>query len=310
MSFRVRRAGTYSLLVDAGRLHALHLGLPRSGPADVASWQLGNALVGNVNPDEMTALEVTLFGPELEATESHEVVVYGAPFAITVQRANFEKISIQSGHSFHLEAGDTLQINGLLGNHRLRAYVCIRGGLRAPVVMGSTSGLETITTATILEAPPGPHRLSRWVKLDPWPDAPPLHTVRLLPGTHLTKALRTSLTKTLLTVKPESNRMGLRLESSISLKSDAGELVSAPVTPGTLQLPSGGEPLLLGVDAQTIGGYPRLGHVITPDLDLIGQLRPGASLRIQFVDLDEAQRLAESHRQWLSQWVQRLQLAP
>ncbi|HQR43057.1 MAG TPA: KipI antagonist, partial [Gemmatales bacterium] len=82
-------------------------------------------------------------------------------------------------------------------------------------------------------------------------------------------------------MKSESNRMGLRLTSNIELNSDVAELVSAPVTPGTLQLPAGGQPLLLGVEAQTIGGYPRLGHVITPDLDQIGQLRPGATLRFQ-----------------------------
>lgn len=310
MSLRVKRAGTCSLLVDAGRPHSLHLGLPYSGPADVTSWQLGNALVGNMQTEEMTALEVSLLGPVLEATDSHEVVVFGTPFELKLQRANLDRVSLQTGHTFHMEPGDTLHINGLLGNHGMRAYVCVKGGFQTPLIMESTSALEPLKNNSMLEALPAPARRGRWVKLDPWPDAPPLHTIRMLPGTHLTKVLRTQLQKARFEVKSESNRMGLRLTSNIELNSDVAELVSAPVTPGTLQLPAGGQPLLLGVEAQTIGGYPRLGHVITPDLDQIGQLRPGATLRFQLIELEQAQQLGESRSQWLAHWLQRIHLAP
>ena len=68
--------------------------------------------------------------------------------------------------------------------------------------------------------------------------------------------------------------------------------------------PIGGR--LLGVDAQTIGGYPRLGHVIAADLDRIGQLHPGESLRFVTVTLEEAERLNLSHQQWMRSWLERI----
>src|SRR5207249_4543165 len=98
--------------------------------------------------------------------------------------------------------------------------------------------------------------------------------LRLLPGTHLSKKIQSLLEQTTFTVRSESNRMGIRLDSAQGWPNEQGELLAAPIVPGTVQLPSGGQPIILGVDAQTIGGYPRLGHVISADLDNLGQLRP------------------------------------
>jgi len=83
-------------------------------------------------------------------------------------------------------------------------------------------------------------------------------------------------------------------------------MLSSPVVAGTLQWPSGGEPILLGVDAQTIGGYPRCGHVITADMDVLGQLTPGDTIRFQLVNLQEAERLRQSRNRWQQLWVNRL----
>lgn len=80
------------------------------------------------------------------------------------------------------------------------------------------------------------------------------------------------------TVRPESDRMGLRLEGR-RLSVGTGGILSSPVVPGTIQLPPDGRPLLLMCDAQTSGGYPRIACVVSEDLPLAAQLRPGAKVR-------------------------------
>jgi 5-oxoprolinase (ATP-hydrolysing) subunit C len=305
MSFVVSRPGTFSLLVDAGRPQGLHVGLPRSGPADHSSFIIGNALVENTSPEMMTALEVTLQGPVLECTDAHQVVVFGAGFEVVHQRGDTKQL-IPPGHTFSVISQDTIHLNGIPDGQGLRAYFCVSGGFQSPEILGSRSALKPIERDEVLVALPSPQKSSRWIDLLPWNDRS--ERLRLLPGTHLTEALRDLLLRTTFTVRPESNRMGLRLASDASWKLNTLELVSAPVVPGTLQLPPQGQPILLGVDAQTIGGYPRLGHVITPDLDVVGQLRPGESLRFKMVTIDEAEALMHSYQSWLNYWHTRLEL--
>jgi antagonist of KipI len=82
--------------------------------------------------------------------------------------------------------------------------------------------------------------------------------------------------------------MGLRL-SGPELRRRAGrELVSGAVAPGTVQIPPDGQPIGLAADAQTIGGYPRAAHVISADLRVLGQLKPGDTVRFREVALGDA----------------------
>jgi antagonist of KipI len=107
------------------------------------------------------------------------------------------------------------------------------------------------------------------------------------------------------TVRPESNRMGLRLSGPL-LPVPSREMVSQPVAPGAVQVTPDGQAILLGVDGQTIGGYPRIGHVISADLDVFGQLRPGDQVVFERVTLPEAERLARQKQELLKRWWLRL----
>jgi antagonist of KipI len=93
------------------------------------------------------------------------------------------------------------------------------------------------------------------------------------------------------TVVSDSDRMGARLEGPALRRTDAGDLVSEAVAPGTLQVPPNGKPILLLGDCQTIGGYPKIAHVITVDLPIAAQLWPGDAVRFHQVSLAEAQQL-------------------
>src|SRR5262245_17186912 len=99
MTLRVRDPGLFSLLVDRGRVHSRHLGVPLGGAADRAALALGNGLVGNT-PDAV-ALEVTLVGPTLEALHPIACVVFGAAF-----RSSVNGREIPPGTTFTLEPGD------------------------------------------------------------------------------------------------------------------------------------------------------------------------------------------------------------
>jgi antagonist of KipI len=85
--------------------------------------------------------------------------------------------------------------------------------------------------------------------------------------------------------------MGVRLTGEALRSAHEAELVSAPVAPGTIQVPPDGQPIILLADAQTIGGYPRVAHVISVDLPLIAQLRPGDTVGFRVVSLDRAREL-------------------
>ncbi|HMO36445.1 MAG TPA: hypothetical protein PKA06_10415 [Gemmatales bacterium] len=306
MSFLVKRPGFYSLLVDEGRYQGLHVGLPGSGPVDYASFLLGNALVGNAAPEALTALEVRMQGPHLIATAEHEIALLGTGLHLRVQRGE-HSFQVAPGHTVHVTPGDEIflpvepeQLGGC-------AYLCVQGGFRSADILGSRCALQPLQGGEDLPAEPARRRPSRWVILEPWPEASP--TLRLIPGTHLTDELRLLLERTTFSIRMESNRMGLRLASDATWEVHLPELISAPVVPGTLQLPPGGQPILLGVEAQTIGGYPRLGHVITPDLDQLGHLSPGKTLRFSLITQEQAEQLNQSYRNWLKNWQNRLLLS-
>ena len=101
--------------------------------------------------------------------------------------------------------------------------------------------------------------------------------------------------------------MGLRLEGEpISLPNR--ELVSEPVCSGTVQVTRDGQCIVLGVDGQTIGGYPKVAQVISADLDKLGQLRPGDRIRFRWVSLAEAEDLYRHKQKELREWLLRLRI--
>ncbi len=284
--------GMQTLLVDAGRVRTRSLGVPVGGAADRFSLAIGNALVGN--PPETTALECCLVGPTLRADVPLACVVWGAPFVLATN-----KRVLRSGTTFTLEPGELLRIGG--SSRGMRAYLCIAGGIAAPQLLYSRSSLSPLTSDTLLTVREGrtttrradlEFNLSRRLRVLPGPQADWFDDPRL--GQY--------------EVTPASNRMGLRLRGA-PLKVPSRELVSEPVCPGVIQVTREGQCIILGVDGQTIGGYPKIAQVIAADLDLIGQLRPGDSVEFEYVTLQEAEGLWRERQKRLRQWTTRLRLS-
>ncbi len=325
MSLRVLDPGLYTLVVDAGRLHSRSLGVPVGGAADRGSLALGNGLVGN--PPDAAAVEVCLAGPTLQADVRLACVLYGAPFAITLIRAGYSERpdfrEIPSGRTFTLDPGDQVHIGAARSG--MRAYFCVAGGLQTPLILESRSGLEPLRVGSDLPCSPGRihtrflptfvsenHgnqdariRFSDALGFDwrPSPDA--ARTLRVLDGLQTQWFSATEFYDQEFTLTPASNRMGLRLQGR-PLTLPGRELVSEPVCPGAIQVTSDGQCIILGVDGQTIGGYPKIAQVIQADLDWVGQLRPGERIRFVRVTLDEAMELQRRRQDELGGWGIRL----
>ena len=116
-------------------------------------------------------------------------------------------------------------------------------------------------------------------------------TVRVMRGAQADE-FRPTLFEAQFKVSAQSDRMGLRLTGAKLTRACTEDLISSAVTPGTVQVPPDGQPIVLMADAQTIGGYPQVAHVISVDLPLMAQLRPGDSVKFAEVSLAQAQGLA------------------
>ncbi len=300
MSLRVLEAGLQTLVVDLGRPATRSLGVPIGGAADRWSLALGNALVGN--PPGAAALEITLAGPTLHSEAQIAAVIFGAPFDVATDRQQLE-----SGKTFTLQSGDTLRIRGTpIG---MRAYFCVAGGFILPKVLGSYSALAPVEAGQRLACPPAafpPRFLDASARVTLPTQFP--HVLRFLPGAQADWFDPLRFICQVFAVTAASNRMGLRLNGS-PLPRPQREMISEPVCPGTVQVTNDGQCIVLGVDGQTIGGYPKIAQVIRADLDYLAQLRPSDTVRFEPVTLDAAEAVYRHRLAELQLWLARIAAA-
>lgn len=261
---------------------------------------LGNALVGN--PPDAVALEITLSGPTLCAEKPVAGVVMGAPFDL-----HSDAPDPSVGKTFNLREGEFLHIRG---THRgVRAYLCVPGGFDSPLILGSRSALEPLVSGARLvcrESRLPIRRLAEPIQMTLPAETP--QPLRFLPGSQSDWFDVSRFVSQVFRVTADSNRMGLRLHSQ-PLPRPNREIVSEPVCPGTVQVTNDGQCIVLGVDGQTIGGYPKIAHVIRADLDRLGQLRPGDLVRFVEVSWEEAEMARRIQQSQLEQWWIRLAVA-
>ncbi len=297
MTLQVLAPGVQTTVQDQGRCGHRHLGIALAGALDPRAAALANRLVGN--DDGAAVLEITLQGPTLRFDAPIRIAVLGADPGM-----RFGDIELPAGRPLDLPPG-TLSCGALRGG--ARAWLAISGGIAVSPVLGSRStdlrggfgGFEGRalrkgdvlgTGDTVIAEPKAPRIPAWWI--DPHAYDVPDTPLRLLPTAH--PALP-ALAGTAWQVDPRSDRQGLRLQGE-ALAATAADGISSPVAPGTIQLPPDGQPIVLLADAQTVGGYPVLGHVIGHDLPRLARLGPHARLRFVACDRAEAWRLARAAR--------------
>ena len=236
-----------------------------------------NSLVGNT-PDA-SALEIGLAGPELEALADCEVGLEGE---IDAERNGRPAPASQS---FTLAKGDLLRLGRVRGG--LWSYLAVRGGL----AQGSRFAPQPRLAAGDTLASGAGRSGSRAA---PFPAPGPAGEIslRVLPGPeadHFAPAELGRFCEGAWRVSGQSDRHGLRLEGRDPLEHRAAvEIPPSPTVPGSIQVPGGGLPIVLGPDGPVTGGYPRIATVIGADLPLLGRAAPGALLRFASVSLEQA----------------------
>jgi biotin-dependent carboxylase-like uncharacterized protein len=304
-ALEVLAPGLLTTVQDGGRHGYATLGVGSAGAMDPVCMRLANMLVGNT--DHAALLEITLRGPRLRVREDLLIAITGAE--LEVRCGGFD---VPVWRPVLLRAGCELDCGGV--RRGARSYLAVAGGIAVRAVLGSRSSdvnaaLGTAPLASGDVLPVGKARtrtlreLSRattrafaaaaW-QLDPkpWFDAAGAHPVRVLSGTHfpqMDNAAQRALFGSGFRIGNASNRVGYRLEGTLLSLREPLELISEGVLPGTVQLPPGGEPIVLMAEAPTTGGYPRIAQVISADLPRLAQRRPGDIVRFAETSLDTAQ---------------------
>jgi allophanate hydrolase subunit 2 len=209
------------------------------------------------------------------------------------------------GKTFMLGPGEVLTIGGTAQG--MRSYLCVQGGIQTPIVLGSRSSLAPLRAGDWIDCLPGSTPAHFILDPAPWLEEEVV-PLRVLPGTHSDWFAEEDFYGPLFQATTDSNRMGTRLLGR-PLTVPPRELISQPVCPGTVQVMRDGQCIILGVDGQTIGGYPRIAQVVSADIDRLGQLRPGQSVRFERVTLEQAERLYHSKQTELRLRLLRLRVA-
>jgi biotin-dependent carboxylase-like uncharacterized protein len=277
---------------DLGRPGYRHLGVPLSGALDTEWLQIANALAGNRL--DAAALEMRLAGPLLRANADCVFAVAGAVDARLINSDGEHLVAPWQSH--RLYAGEQLRIAAVNSGV---AYLAFAGGIDCAPVLGSRSTYaranlgemigvgKTLTLASDAKTHAG--KLLRLHQLPQRSSAP----IRILAGPqrqHFTDSAWVTLLGTAFEISRAADRMGLRLlgASIEHVTKAAADIVSDAVTPGVIQVPGDGAPIVLLADCQTVGGYPKIGVVISADLPRLAHLLPGSRLRFTEVSLTEA----------------------
>jgi len=287
--------GLMTTVQDLGREGFGAMGVSPAGAADPVSLRIGNRLLGNV--EGAAALEATLVGGAFRFGVDTWVALTGSDFAATLDNAPLANWAVH-----RVAKGQVLRMESTRSG--ARCYLCVSGGIDVPRTLGSASthvlsGLggfkgRALRRGDVLQL--GPRRSPPARRLNPRmaPNFAPRPRLRVTQGLQFdwfTEASRGTFFDTTYRVAEASNRMGLRLEGKGVEFRVHSEMITSGVPLGAVQVPAGGQPVIVFVEQQTTGGYPVIGNVIAADLASVGQLRPRDVVEFELVSHQSARSL-------------------
>ncbi|MFD1558473.1 biotin-dependent carboxyltransferase family protein [Paraburkholderia silviterrae] len=329
----VLRAGLLTTVQDLGRPGFRHLGVATGGALDTLALEVGNRLVGNRH--DAAGLEIT-FGPvALRFARATRVAITGTEFGATLDGK-----PVWSWWSLPVAAGEALVLNGAKRGMRAYVCVAggidvlpmlgsrstdlsagfgglagralkdgdrlatgasfAAGGERASLAPGAPPfGVKAPSQCSFVYPEEAPHRRGRHPDGMLW--AVPVRVLRGPEYDSFTPEAQRAFWSDEWRVTPNSNRMGYRLEGTPLERAARTDLLSHAVLPGTIQVPPNGQPIVLMSDAQTTGGYPKIGAVIRADLWKLAQVRLTAGLRFVEATAAVARRALLEEQAYLRQ---------
>ena len=300
--FEILRAGVNTTIQDKGRNYLYHIGIAVSGAIDQRNYILSNKLVGN-NLNE-AAIEFAYQGPLLKLKNGKINLSITGDVLFKIIRKNS---NIENGicyKSYILEDED--QIDLISTKNTAYGYLSISGGLELEKTWNSYS----INT----KANVGPNNGKKYSLKDKifikdydlqkvketkmnYREIPD-NIIRVIKGTNFdyfsTEAQNNFFDKEF-SVTKLADRMGIRLSGPMLENIVNTNIKSEGLVRGTIQVPADGNPIIMLSDHGTIGGYPKIGVVVSADLDRVGQLTPGSILNFKEVSLEEAQNIFKAY---------------
>ncbi|WP_220718046.1 5-oxoprolinase subunit C family protein [Agarivorans litoreus] len=299
-SLTVLRSGPQMLVVDQGRIGFQHIGVSPGGPADKHAFNWANRLLAN--PVNSPALEITFGGAKLHFEQACQIAVCGAavPLSFEINKANNKPIA--TWQSIDVEAGQTLHMGA--SRSGLRAYLAIQGGFILNSELHSVSSspkqalgpfngralkqndklLYSIKSAKQLASTPVKQTPHQFI-----PNYKEHLKLALIPGYQFhafSPQQRQQILQQDYQISELSDRMGVRLKG-IAIKNVPQTKESEAIALGAVQIPPNGLPIILSVDRQTIGGYPKLGCISRLDLFALNQRHPKQSISFYVSSVEE-----------------------
>ncbi|MGH0432195.1 biotin-dependent carboxyltransferase [Bacillus mycoides] len=310
MDVEILHAGMFTTVQDLGRFHYQQYGVPVGGAMDKNALRLINMLVGN--EENEAGLEITIMGPKLLIKKTTLLAIGGADMEPLL---NGERIPLW--RPILAEEGSMLCLGKAKSG--CRAYVTFAGGINIDRTMGSKStyiraalgGIEgrMLKKGDYFQIGTGAEVASRFIQslkeeeriktkwvicndaLPKYKKYPILRVITDFEYDQFTEESIKSFFSKEYKVSNYADRMGYRLDGEVLNRVEEIEILSSPVTFGTIQVPNGGQPIILMADRQTTGGYPRIGNVVSVDLPLLAQLKPGDYVTFEKITMEEAAQL-------------------
>ncbi|HYL64273.1 MAG TPA: biotin-dependent carboxyltransferase family protein [Candidatus Methylomirabilis sp.] len=307
-AIEVRVPGLLTTVQDLGREGFGPLGVSPSGAADAVAMRIGNRLVGN--PEGAAALEMTLLGGAFVFPDGGVIALAGSDFGATL-----DDVGLETWTSVSIRPGQTLKCGATRSG--ARCYLCVQGGIEVKRLLGSASthllsglgGLQgrALRKGDVLHIARAREAFRTFRKKRVSGRAlaklAPSRILRVTPGPQadwFPAAVLKAFYESPYRVTEESNRMGLRLDGPPVPTDSLGEMISEGVALGAVQIPSGGKPIILFIEQQTTGGYPKIANVISADFHSLAQLRPRDEIRFEQVEMDMARKLLREQEEWLA----------
>jgi biotin-dependent carboxylase-like uncharacterized protein len=295
---KITKANFSALFTDRGRVQQQSLGLTQSGPMDEYAFLWANKLLGN--DLNAACIEITFGKFSVKALQRCQVAITGANFNARLNQhnlANWETLYLKEGDELHF---DGPQMNGT------RAYLAIKGGFDCPKPFQSACTVKRENLGGFNDG----EALKIGDKLSSLVEQTQAQTVNISVYPELIRAYNNRTTihcrfipscqwplfsrqdqqhflNQIYRINSQSDRMGVRLEGE-KLKPYNSGIISEGIALGAIQVPPDGQPIVLMRDRQTIGGYPKLGTVLSTDVDKIGQAMPGQKIQFHVSDIKTA----------------------
>lgn len=302
MSLQIIKAGILDTIQDQGRYGFQHVGINPGGAMDKYSAQLANALLGKHFNSPVIEIHfpsceilsqketmICLTGANLSATINSKILPLAQPIRIKSKSLLQFKKKISGARSY-LSILHELDLNKWLNSYSTNMIANAGGfkgrALKKGDVIHFKNNIELKSLKEDSEFLVLPWKASMTTNFN--------KTIRFVKGNEwdwLSEESKKIFLNSDFEITGNSNRMGYRLEGDQLNLEKTQQLISSPVTFGTIQLIPGGQLIILMADHQTTGGYPRIAHVISADLPLLAQVHAGEKIHFKEVDQTLAEQL-------------------